>query len=91
MKNKYFEFELDLKTSYIIATANDESLINPIIRDRMQIIKINSYSTYSKIYMVKEQILKKALSERSLPENILYLPCPKALGLIFSNFLVEVL
>ena len=74
--DNYFEIEVDMRTVVLIATANDASKINPILKDRMQIINVSGYSTYTKATMVQKQLLKTLLKERGLAENLIIMPLP---------------
>jgi ATP-dependent Lon protease len=83
--DNYFEIEVDMRTCVLIATANDESKINPIIRDRMQIIKVSGYSTYVKAAMVQKQMLRSLLKERGLQEDLIRIPLPVLEDLIMTR------
>ena len=74
--DNYFEIEVDVRTVVLIATANDASNINPILKDRMQIINVSGYSTYTKASMVQKQMLTLLLKERGLAENLIRIPVP---------------
>jgi len=74
--DNYFEIEVDVRTVTLIATANDASKINPILKDRMQIINVSGYSTYTKASMVQKQMLKILLKERGLSEDLITIPLP---------------
>lgn len=71
--DNFFEIELDMRSVVLIATANDESKINPILKDRMQIIHINGYSTQTKCQIIQKQLLKTLLKEKGLNENLIYI------------------
>jgi len=83
--DNYFEIEVDMRTCVLIATANDETKINPIIRDRMQIIKVSGYSTYVKAAMVQKQMLRSLLKERGLQEDLIRIPLPVLEDLIMTR------
>jgi ATP-dependent Lon protease len=54
----YFsEIDLDLSKALIICSYNDESMINPILKDRMYTIDIPGYSTSDKICISKTHLI----------------------------------
>lgn len=58
--DKYFEnIELDLSKSLMFFTFNHIEQINPILRDRMIIIKANSYSLTDKIKLSRDYLIKE--------------------------------
>ena len=83
--DNYFEIEVDVRTVVLIATANDASKINPILRDRMQIINVSGYSTYTKASMVQKQMLTVLLKERGLSPDLITIPLPVLENLILSR------
>ena len=59
-RDKYFnEFGLDLSKCLFIFSYNDESLVNPILRDRMYKIRTNGYDTKDKIIIAQNYLLPK--------------------------------
>jgi ATP-dependent Lon protease len=74
--DNYFDIELDMRSSVLIATANDASNIHPILKDRLHIINVSGYNTYTKAKMVQSHIAPKLLTERSLDNNLLHIPIP---------------
>lgn len=83
--DNYFDVEVDLRTVFQIATANDKNLINPILRDRMHIIELNGYSTYTKCNIVKSQMLGQLLTERGLDKNLIKIPLPVIKNIILTR------
>lgn len=58
--DKFFEnIELDLSKSLMFFTFNHIEEINPILRDRMIIIKANSYSLNDKIKLSRDYLIKE--------------------------------
>ena len=58
--DKFFEnIELDLSKSLMFFTFNHIEQINPILRDRMIIIKANSYSLNDKIKLSRDYLIKE--------------------------------
>jgi len=72
--DNYFDIELDMRISMIVATANDANSIHPILKDRLHIINVSGYNTYTKVKMVQDYIAPKLLEERSLPNNLIHFP-----------------
>ena len=57
--DKYIEeIKLDLSKSLMFFTFNDINLINPILRDRMIIIKVDKYKLQDKIELAKNYLIK---------------------------------
>ena len=57
--DKYFSgIDLDLSRCLFVFSYNDESAINPILKDRMIIIKANSYTLNDKIKLSRDYLIK---------------------------------
>lgn len=70
--DKYFsEIDFDLSKCLFIFSYNDETMINPILRDRMYVINVNGYSNHDKIMIVRNYLLPSILKEFNLEENII--------------------
>lgn len=65
-EDHYFEVPVDLSNVLFIATANDASDIPAPLRDRMEMIEVNSYTENEKFYIAKQYLLKKALKKNGL-------------------------
>jgi ATP-dependent Lon protease len=62
--DRYFgDIEFDLSKALMIFSYNDESLINPILKDRMITIRVPGYSLKDKIVIAKNYLLPKILSQ----------------------------
>jgi ATP-dependent Lon protease len=69
--DKYFsEIDFDLSKCLFIFSYNDESLINPILRDRMYVVDVNGYTKKDKIIIFRNYLLPSILKEFNLEENI---------------------
>ena len=65
--DRYFEeIDFDISRSMIIFTYNDDSLINPILRDRMIVINVNGYNTDEKVLLAKDYIIPEILKQYNL-------------------------
>ena len=68
-EDKYFSgIPIDLSNVIFIFSFNDESKINPILKDRIQIIRTEGLSNKQKIYVVRNHILPEVKKE--LPDLI---------------------
>lgn len=62
----YLEEGYDLSNVLFIATANYEDQIAPELRDRLEIIYLDSYTEYEKLSIAKNYLIPKALEEHGL-------------------------
>lgn len=69
--DNYLELDYDLSKVLFIATANTLNTIQPALRDRMEIIEINGYTTEEKIQIAQEHLLPKVLEETGLKKSVL--------------------
>jgi len=68
--DKFFEnIELDLSKSLMFFTFNHIEEINPILRDRMIIIKANSYSLNDKIKLSRDYLIKDIAKSYNFNDN----------------------
>jgi len=72
--DKYFmDIPLDLSKCIIIFTYNDDSLINPILKDRMIRISVDDYTINDKINITQKHLLQSLNKQFSLePNNIIF-------------------
>lgn len=71
--DNYLELEYDLSKVMFIATANSLSSIQPALRDRMEIIHVDGYSTEEKIDIAKKHLLPKQIEEHGIKKKDLRL------------------
>ena len=64
--DNYLEVEYDLSKVLFIATANSLDTINPALRDRMEIIEINGYTSEEKVSIATKHLIPKQRSEHGL-------------------------
>lgn len=62
----YFEVPVDLSNVLFLATANDVSAIPEPLRDRMEIIEVNSYTENEKFHIAKLYLVSKQLKKNGL-------------------------
>lgn len=73
--DKYFaELEFDLSGCLFIFSYNDESLVNPILRDRMYRIETRGYSDSDKLHIARQHLLPKILSQLGFTSDDVVLP-----------------
>jgi ATP-dependent Lon protease len=72
--DRYFgELDLDLSKSLIIFSYNDESLINPILKDRMITIRVKGYDTKDKQVIAKDYLLPDILKQFNFkPSDVIF-------------------
>ena len=71
--DNYLEVDYDLSKVMFIATANSLSNIPWALRDRMEIINVNGYTTEEKIEIAKRHLLPKQLKEHGISSKDLSL------------------
>jgi ATP-dependent Lon protease len=86
--DNYLELDYDLSKVLFIATANSLSTIQPALRDRMEIIEINGYTTEEKIQIAQEHLLPKVMEETGLKKSNLKIS-DKVLETIIENYTRE--
>lgn len=68
--DKYYEeIDLDLSKCLIIFTYNDETLINPVLKDRMITINVSGYNHKEKFTICKDYIIPELLPQYNLKKN----------------------
>lgn len=72
--DRYFgEIDMDLSKALMVFTYNDESLINPILKDRMITIHVKGYTTKEKLCIAKDYLIPSILQQYNLsPTDIVY-------------------
>lgn len=65
----YFEVPVDLSSVLFLATANDASTIPAPLRDRMELIEVNSYTENEKFHIAKLYLLPKQRVKNGLKSN----------------------
>jgi len=69
--DNYLDFPVDLSKVLFVCTANDESKINPILRDRLHIVRLDGYDEHEKLQIAKRYLIPNALAKCGLKtENI---------------------
>lgn len=65
----YFEVPVDLSSVLFIATANDAGTIPAPLRDRMELIEVNSYTENEKFHIAKLYLLPKQRTKNGLKSS----------------------
>ena len=65
-EDHYLDMPFDLSKVFFVATANDLSGVPGPLRDRMELIRINSYTEFEKLHIAKRYLLDQAQIENGL-------------------------
>ncbi len=68
-QDHYVEIPMDLSQVVFVATANDLQAIDGPLRDRMEVIEVNSYTANEKLHIAKEHLVKKQLKEHGIAKK----------------------
>ena len=83
--DKYFsEVDFDLSKCLFIFSYNDESKVNPILRDRMYRIQTKGYDTKEKLIITRKHLLPKIREQVNFKEDEVILP-DETLNYIITN------
>jgi ATP-dependent Lon protease len=69
-QDNYLSVSFDLSHVLFIATANDVSKIDPILRDRLEVVEIDGYTLAEKLRITREHLLAKLADEHGLGEPL---------------------
>ena len=84
--DKYFsEIDFDLSKCIFIFSYNDETKVNPILKDRMYCIKTNGYDMKQKTIISKQYLLPKIRNQVSFKNEDIIIP-DETLQYIIENF-----
>jgi ATP-dependent Lon protease len=73
--DKYFsEVDFDISKCLFIFSYNDESKVNPILKDRMYRIKTSGYSCKDKITIARKHILPKIIEQVKFADGEIVIP-----------------
>lgn len=87
--DKYFSgIEFDLSKSFLIFSFNDENKINPILRDRITIVKLDGFDPPAKIKIAQDFSLDKICKNIGFNKEDIVLP-EETLRVIISNYCNE--
>lgn len=83
-QDHYLEIPYDLSQVLFIATANVLHRIPYPLRDRMEIIQLEGYTELDKLQIAKNFLLKRVISDHSLPDDSVKISYPRMLRIIRS-------
>jgi ATP-dependent Lon protease len=86
--DNYLELDFDLSKVLFIATANSLNTIQPALRDRMEIIEMNGYTTEEKIQIAQKHIVPKVTEDTGLKKSQLKIS-DKVLDRIIEDYTRE--
>lgn len=72
--DEYLGFPIDLSGAFFILTWNDSNRIDPIVRDRIPIIKVEKYTENQKVLIVQKHMVKELERNQGLPEGSFIFP-----------------
>ncbi len=75
--DNFLELGYDLSRVMFIATSNSLETIQPALRDRMEIIHVNGYTTEEKIEIARRHLLPKQLEEHGMDKKAVQIPKPQ--------------
>lgn len=87
-RDHYLEIPIDLSDVLFIATANDLAQISGPLRDRIEVIELNSYTANEKFHIAKEHLVKKQIKKNGLKEKQLTIT-DKALEKLIQSYTRE--
>lgn len=87
-RDNYLEAPFDISRALFITTANDVSNIPAPLRDRMEIIELDSYGTAEKVAIAQNHLIVQAIKEAGL-ENKNIKISKEVLEHIIENYVLE--
>jgi ATP-dependent Lon protease len=84
----YLEQPFDLSEVMFIATANTLDTLSPPLRDRMEVVELNGYTTHEKVEIAKRHLIEKRTREAGVPEAALTIT-EEALSRIIDEYTRE--
>uniref|UniRef100_A0A6C0HTQ0 AAA+ ATPase domain-containing protein n=1 Tax=viral metagenome TaxID=1070528 RepID=A0A6C0HTQ0_9ZZZZ len=88
--DKYFsEIDFDLSKCLFIFSYNDESKVNPILRDRMYRIQTKGYESKEKIIIAKDYLLPKIREQVNFAEGDVIIPDDTVQYIVSSTYLTK--
>ena len=84
--DKYFSgIKFDLSRCFFIFSFNDKNLIHPILRDRINLVKMDSFTTNDKVEIAKKYSLPKIGENIGLDPGLFTIP-DDTLKVVASNY-----
>lgn len=79
------EIELNLNSAFFIFSYNDPKLINPILKDRLTIIKFENYKSEEKVVIGQKYMLPRILENVGLEDGDIIIP-DQVIRYMITNF-----
>jgi len=70
--DNYLNIPVDLSQVIFITTANMLDTIPPPLRDRMEILEIDGYASQDKLFIARNFLVPRAISDNGLPKGQIY-------------------
>lgn len=70
-EDHYLDLPFDLSNVLFICTANDLSEIPAPLRDRLELIELNTYTLFEKIHIAKNHLIKQELEANGLTSDMI--------------------
>lgn len=87
--DKYFSgIDFDLSKIFMIFSFNDINKINPILRDRISVVKLNGFTVNQKIKIAQDFLIDKIASNIGIDKSLIVLP-EESLRLIINTYCPE--
>ena len=67
----FTEIDIDLSKALIVFSFNDESKINPILKDRMNIIRVGGYNAGEKLTIARQHLVPSLLEQYGLTPDMI--------------------
>jgi ATP-dependent Lon protease len=88
--DKYFvDVDFDLSKSLFIFSYNDESRVNPILKDRMYCIETKGYTTQEKLVIARNYLLPKIREQVNFKKEDIHIPDETIEYIITNNNLTK--
>jgi len=88
-RDHFLDFGYDLSKVFFITTANHLATIPPPLRDRMEIIKLNSYTEHEKAFICKDFIIPKKIKEFATQKKLSIKISDDIIKIIIRNYTAE--
>lgn len=86
--DNYIEEEIDLSNVIFLVTANYIEQIPEPLRDRLEIIELDSYTEYEKVDIAKRHLIPKLIREHGITRENIFIP-DKTILTIVRNYTKE--
>lgn len=83
-EDNYLDLPFDMSNVLFICTANDISAVPLALRDRLELIELNSYTLYEKLHIAKDHLINQELKANGLTADQIHFPDESILTIIDS-------